>query len=532
MKGASWLWTLLPIGLFFTALAIRGYSLSTLIAYPDEMIYGIRALHILGSNWAWLPQDMWDQPPLLIYLIAGVLAVFGGGLEAARWVSVISGALSVLIAYYLGKSMYGRVAGIVASVAIMVDGFDILYSRLIYIEALATMLILGATLLFWEGVVKKRDVKLAAAGGLVFGLAMDSKYISFVMAAALVLFLIIYRNKFQRGFPGKEALVFFLVSLAVLLPVFTDLAVNNVDPFYWDLATRFSVVKIHSLAGTEVIGQLLYAGFSQFTRVLFHVSSLNPFQVYPPLVISIPTWTAIVIVVCAVFGVSFLFRRNPADGLLVLLFLGFLAFQFTYPNKRIYFSLYPSVIFLVMLGGLFQRSIGRVRLRGKSKSLMPYLALGVIALTVLAVSTNAFAVPVMYQNGFGDWDEIAPIVTYINNNHLPNAYVATSLPEFGYYIELDQVNVSVAFMIQPSTFYATPPINQTLQTPYKGVYPLLWVISPDSIEKLHPQFIAMPAADYDDTTLAFQQWVTQRYYQPLSTQLFLLFEVRPNSTAA
>jgi hypothetical protein len=161
---------------------------------------------------------------------------------------------------------------------------------------------------------------------------------------------------------------------------------------------------------------------------------------------------------------------------------------------------------------------------------MPYLAYGVIALTVVGVATNALAVPVMYQNGFGDWDEIAPIVTYINNNHLPNAYVATSLLEFGYYIELDQVNVSLAYMIQPSSYYTTAPINQTLLTPYKGVYPILWVISPASIEQLHPQFIAMPAADYQISTAAFQQWVSQRYYQPLNTKLFLLFEVRPNST--
>ncbi len=517
--------------LFVFAFVVRQHDLGVLVAAPDELTYASRAVQILGANWTWLPKMMWDQPPLLVYLLALVTAGFGASLDTLRLVSVVAGSASVVIAYFLGKSMYGRKAGVVASIAVAVDGYDILYSRLIYIEALETMLILGSTLLFWEGVVKRRSPRIALLGGVVFGLALDAKYIALVMAAALALFLIIYRNRFPDGFPRKEVAVFFGVAVLFFLPVLGALTLSNVNPFYYDLVYRFEVHRLSATFATVASGSLFLTGFRNFVQVFFHVSSTIPFQVFPPVVVDIPIWTVLVVVVVGYFVISFLTRRSPRDGLLFLLFLAFLAFAFTYPARRTYFSLYPSLVLLVMLGGLVQLSADRLKGRFRLRRVEPYIAALIIALTVSGLFLNAAAVPATYRSGFGDWDEVTPIMKYVATHQGNNTYVATDMIEIAYYIVKDNLNVTIVYMKQPQSYYLEPPGNQSLQTPLTGTFPILWVISPAAIEKTNPQFVIMPEVDYRITTLSFQQFIAARYFQPLSTSHVLLFQLR-NATSS
>ena len=515
------------LAVFLVALGIRAYDLGALAAFPDELTYISRAVHILGLNGGWSPSDMWDQPPLFTYVLAAVIGTVGGNLDSLRLVSVFAGSVTVVLAYLLGRSMYGKVAGFVAASALAVDGFDVLYSRLLYIEALALMLILAATLFFYEGLVKRRDLKMTLVGAVFFGLALDAKYISLVMAVALVFFLVVYRNKLVAGFPKREVLIFFGVGVAVLIPVLAALAAANVDPFYYDLVERFQVNKITAVAGQLRSGVFFIAGYERFIQAFIHISSTNPFGVYPPISIEIPIWTILVSVVLLFFLGSFLMRRNPADGLLFILLLAFLGFALTYPAKRNYFALYPSLMFFIMMGRVTQLAVDYFRSREGKEEGYRIAALLMVFLTVSAVALNALSVPDMYQNGFGDWDEIYPIMTYIGQNSGNNTLVATTLAEFGFYIDLLGINASVTSLKQASALYQEPIANYTTMTPVKGEYPIYWVISPAAIEKENPQFIVMPKDDYVSTTAAFQQYVNQNYYQPLNTKLILLFQIKP-----
>ena len=512
--------------LFAVGFAIRGYALSNLVASPDELTYGSRAISILGSNWSWPTYAMWDQPPLFEYILAAVIATFGATLDTLRWVSVTFGSLAIVVGYYLGKSMYGRVAGSVVALAITADAFQILYSRQIYIEAMVTTLILLAILLFWEGVVKQRRTDITVLGGVVFGLALDSKYITLVMAIALVLFLVLYRKKIPGGPPTRGLLIYFGVGFAMFVPVLVDLAINNVDPFYFDLVSRFQLHQSSAAISAVGSGQLFFVGFRNFVQTFFRFSPTYPLQVFPMIVIDIPIWLALAVVVIGYFTLVFFLKRSPREGLLLILFAGFLAFAFTYPGKRTYFALYPSLIFLVMLGGLTQICFNRLRSRPGGVNVTAIIAAVLIALTVSGLVINAAGVPVTNKVGFGDWDEITPVMSYISTHHGTNAYVATNLAEIGYYAEADGINVSIAWMKQQQAYYSESPLNQSLQTPLQGVYPIYQVISPASIETLQPQFVVIPTVYYQATSLTFQQFMTQRYYEPLSTQHILLFEIR------
>ncbi len=518
--------------IFAVSLVIREHDLSALVAFPDELTYVSRAIHIVGTNWRWPMADMWDQPPLFVYILALIVASVGGTLDSLRLVSVVCGSATVVLAYLLGKSMYGKTAGFVASVGLAVDGYAVLYSRVLYIEALATMLIMASILLFYEGVVKRKSLGLSVLGGIFFGLALDSKYISMVLGVVFLFFLLLYRKRFTGGFPRRQTLVFFGIALLVLLPVVADLAINGANPLYFDLQYRFQLDKVQSLASQITSGAAFGSGFIRFVQVFFHVSSTNPYGVFPALVLDIPIWTTLVLVGMIFFGVSLLLRRNLADGLLAIVFALFLAFAFTYPGKRSYFALYPSILFFVMLGRIAQLALEHIDRPHEDRQLRRLLAVSFVALTIGGVAINAMSVPVMYTNGFGDWDEMFPIMNYISLHSGNNTYVATTLAEIGFYVKQEGINATLLGLKQRASLYSEPVANQTLLTPASGEYPIYWVVSPTVIEKAQPQFIVMPRDDFLATTPAFQQFITNGYYQPLDTKLILLFQIKPGNLAA
>ena len=312
--------------------------------------------------------------------------------------------------------MYGRIAGLIASIAILFDGFDVLYSRLLYIEASATVLILGAVLLFWEGVVKRRSYKLSIVGGFVFGLALDSKYIALVVGVALVLFLFMYWKRFDGRPPWRHTLLYLVTAFVTFVPVLVSFALDNINPFYYDLVQRFQLSSVRATVKAIGSGGVFITGFKNFVQVFVHVSSTNPFGVFPLESENIALWTVIIAFVLCFFVVSFFWRKNLADGLLLILFVGFLAFAFAYPDRKTYFALYPSIILLIMLGRMGQVAFDQIRHYRNRRSIVPYLSGIVIVLTLSVLVINAFAVPLFYQSGFGSYDEMTPILSYVNGN--------------------------------------------------------------------------------------------------------------------
>jgi 4-amino-4-deoxy-L-arabinose transferase-like glycosyltransferase len=513
--------------LFAVSVAVRGASLSTLVAAPDELTYASRAFLILGAHWSWPPLTMWDQPPLFEYMLAVVTAIFGASLETLRWVSVIMGSLAVVAGYYLAKSLYGRIAGVVSALVIAVNPFQILYSKQAYIEATVITFILFALLLFWEGVIKNRNLRVAALGGVVFGLALDSKYITLVMTVAMFLFLLLYKNRIPGRFPRRELLTYFGIGFLCFLPVLLDLAANNVNPFYFDLVGRFQLHQTTTVtSGLTASGGIVYIGFRNFVQTFFRFSSGDIFSSYPPSLVDIPVWIAVSIFVFAFFVGSFFLRRTPREGFLLILFIAFLGFAFSYPGKRTYFTLYPVLIFIVMLGGLAQICAERVKI-DRRLNVKTLLAASLIALTVTGTAINAFGVPASQKVGFGDWDDVTPIMTYINANHATNSSVAVSLSLIAYYILKDNVNVSIEWMQQQQYYYSESAANQSMQSPIEGTYPLYTVISLSVVERTQPQFVVIPAVYYNVTPGPFQQYMATHYYEPLDTRHIFLFQIRP-----
>ena len=119
-------------------------------------------------------------------------------------------------------------------------------------------------------------------------------------------------------------------------------------------------------------------------------------------------------------------------------------------------------------------------------------------------------------------------MAYINANHVANGSVAISLSLIGYYILRDNVDVSIAWMLQEQYYYRESAQNQSMQSPLEGNYPLFRVISLSIVERTHPQFVVIPAVYYNVTPGPFQAYMTANsVYEPLDLQHIYLFEIRP-----
>jgi len=285
----------------------------------------------------------------------------------------------------------------------------------------------------------------------------------------------------------------------------------------------------HSFLGAapNAASHLLSSGFLNFADLLIHVSSINPAQVFPLVGLNASVWLLLAGLVLVYFGLSFLFRRRLQDGFLLIIFISFSVFFVAYPSRQSYFALYPLMAFVVMFGGFVSRAFNSM-LRTR-KPLLRVICIIILGLYVTAQANNIAAASATYSSGFGDWDEMKSIMSYINRNHEPGAFVVTPNDLTFYYASKYGIDVQVVPMVEPAPYYSEPPNQKILDAPLKpglGYRPIIWVISASTIESLNPHFIVISRDNYERTDSAFRQFVNERYRQPLSTTFILLFEMR------
>lgn len=515
--------------LFAAALAIRGSYLSQMAAYPDELTYAIRAVFILGNNWAVPPKFLLDQPPLFTYVLAAAMTITGGSLEALRWVSVVSGAGTTVVLYFLGRSMFSKLAGATAGIALAFNGFHVEYSRVIYIESFEIFLISLSVLFFWY-TIRTHSVYTAAATGVFFGLAFDAKYIAAVIAIAFLMFLIIGRGKVKGVIRLRHIATFGIAAFLMFLPLGLYLITKHTDPFYYDLYQRFGLNPSFTATAIGSGGAAISSHLTSFVVQLTHVSSLNPLQVYPLYGVEYEAWFILFAVVSLYSLVSFFVRRRLQDTLLLLLFIGFFLFALFYPGKRSYFLLYPVIPYMVMLGDFVSSAYSRftrTRFDGRVGRVIVVVSLLILTLSTTALALSAASTPNFYKPGFGDWDEIIPITNYILQNEGNNTVVATNLASA--YFNANSVGATAQFVsVQaPVYYYTIPPAERFADTPIRTGFPVVWAITPTIIENLNPQFVVISTIHWEQTTSSFQQYVQSHYHQPLHTELIQFFVRNP-----
>jgi 4-amino-4-deoxy-L-arabinose transferase-like glycosyltransferase len=216
---------LLPFVVLFAAIVLRAAPL--LARYPlhrDEALYGAWA-RLIASGADPLLLTAWvDKPPLVIYLLAGSLRIFGASDTALRLPGMIASLVCVALVYGLARRVYGRKVATLAAALCAVSPFAILFAPTAFTDPWLTVWLLATA---WAAVAGK-----PFWAGILLGLAVASKQQG-VLAAPLVLALMAVQSADEaRANAETHPLSKFLVRR--LLPALLGFALIFAPVTYWD----------------------------------------------------------------------------------------------------------------------------------------------------------------------------------------------------------------------------------------------------------------------------------------------------------
>ncbi|MCK4413005.1 MAG: glycosyltransferase family 39 protein [Candidatus Eisenbacteria sp.] len=188
---------LVSLALFALALAFRLIVQHQISTWPlfdqvefiaDSRYYDLMARRVAGGNL--VLNHAYFLSPLYIYLLAAAYALFGTGPATAFTLQAVLSAASCVLAYWIGRRLFGEIAGLIAGLLLALYGFVIYQSMMLLPGTLVLFLNLLALWII-VGLGERLSPGRLLAGGLVIGLAAAAKAnaLLLVPAAGLVILL-------------------------------------------------------------------------------------------------------------------------------------------------------------------------------------------------------------------------------------------------------------------------------------------------------------------------------------------------------
>ncbi len=216
------------------AVAIGIIGLSARLMFPERMSIDHFDEGVYASN-IWFdavhgfrfPQRDFYAPPLLPALIELSLIAFSDGRLSAMWPCLVAGSATPLLLWWFVRRWFDPGVGLAAASLCSLADVHVLYSRTALTDALLVFWLVLAVGLLVEALATKR-ILLAAAGGLVTGLAWWTKYngwLPLAISAAGIAVGAAFDSRVRQGFRGLVGiwLVAAVTAVAVWSPVIISL---------------------------------------------------------------------------------------------------------------------------------------------------------------------------------------------------------------------------------------------------------------------------------------------------------------------
>jgi len=225
-------WVVVTLAVILTAGAIlRGAYLRDLQRDPmflhpvlDAELHDYWARGLATGNWTpppnrpdpSIPTTPYFRPPGYPYVLSAIYRLTGEDPTATRWVQFGLGLSTCLIAFALGRRLYGDVAGLAAAGLVAVDWPLIFFEGELLDASLLATLILGAMLLTLRA-GDRPTAGRGAAAGVVLGFAVLVRANALpVVAAAAIWVLWAARRRRVEGAPRTAAALLLCAFLAIL----------------------------------------------------------------------------------------------------------------------------------------------------------------------------------------------------------------------------------------------------------------------------------------------------------------------------
>jgi asparagine N-glycosylation enzyme membrane subunit Stt3 len=209
----------------FGAAVIRFVNLGfTDLQAWDEALYAVRAQVVFHSG-LWLDQTRLAidglysslHPPLYVWGTALAFQVFGISEMSARFVSALSGGITVFVIYYLGKELRSKQTGIIAALLYSFAPFTMFYSRQGQFDALL-VLFLSLSVLAIVTDMRQPKPRHAVMAGVFVGCALMTKlFVAFGIPVVYALWIFATNPENRRAHWVRLGIL-LLVSSVVAAP--------------------------------------------------------------------------------------------------------------------------------------------------------------------------------------------------------------------------------------------------------------------------------------------------------------------------
>ncbi len=206
---------------------LRFYWLDHSDVINDEAIIGFRSIGYIDffsspyqtTPWewfsdvpAWARLSFHDHPPLTFAVQFLFFKLLGQNIIALRLPFVLAGIGSVWLLYFIGRELFDKSVGIIASLLMAVSSYHVWVSRTGLQESLVIFFSLLTLFLLLHSFKDNRHW----TWGIALGLAMLTKYTTFILMPAFIFYLAIFKREILKN---KKFWLAIILALVIFSPV-------------------------------------------------------------------------------------------------------------------------------------------------------------------------------------------------------------------------------------------------------------------------------------------------------------------------
>ncbi|MAF13928.1 MAG: hypothetical protein CMI53_03475 [Parcubacteria group bacterium] len=248
---------------------LRFYDLDRADVINDEVIIGFRSIGLIDffsspyqtTPWEWFSDvPTWakisfhDHPPLIFLIQHLSFLIFGQTIFALRLPFVLAGIGSVLLLYFIGKQLFNKQIGIIASLLLAVSSYHVWVSR----TGLQESMVIFFSLLAFYFFIKVIDSHKYYQWGIVLGLTLLTKHTALILLPIFFSYLLFFK---RTVFKDKR----FWLAILLIAILFSPVIIYNLKLYqargYFDLQYSYlfnqEVPDWESLPGKEQAGSFL-----------------------------------------------------------------------------------------------------------------------------------------------------------------------------------------------------------------------------------------------------------------------------------
>lgn len=366
--------------------------------------------------------------PLYVFLGRALFLLTRNQLEALRWISVVSGALTLVPLYFLARSMYNRGTAIFTCLVLTVFPGFWLPSEKATTDALSTFLLtLGVTLLYFG---MKGHSRAIPASYVVYALAVGVRPTNLAFVPLWLFVTLKTRHSTNMVLSG---LAFVATISAWLVPV---IWVTRWDKFL--LATRHMYVGTANTdfifarpLGLDPYERLLFVLASIFTFGLGGMLPPLPDLIFPFTSTSIPAYYLFhdIVWLGAILCLVLSLKRTAEKAFTFLWVVPHFLFVYLFGSPihhRYYLPIFPPIVLLVVwsIGNAMNASGRLLKLSTRTESIVRG---GVCFLLILTLVAHAMPLAARLHT---EQSPVTQLVGYVKANYNPNSTTILAFHEY------------------------------------------------------------------------------------------------------